>query len=411
MKHSVKVAFAKSANDLKPIRLRVSFNSYRVDLATGLSYEEKNFKNGKAKNNTMNANRQTAMEINFQLSKMIEVIDNYFIKCHLENRSPLPDELRTTFNKAIRNKISVNNQSVFPLFDEFLKHQDKEKQLSFNCLTNYNNVKRNLEIFDKDLTINDIKPDFLNIFKDFLEKKNLKHTTIRHILSMLKTFLNYLKSKHYINIDIEQHSVVKVIKGDTQSYLTHSELKRLYERKSFDSDTEVLARDMFVFACFTGLRYSDLTRLKKSDINPQNIEFITKKTGTKVSVDLNRYAKEIIDKYLNINPLFQNLFPPICLKHYNNMLHKIFKDCGFDNEITLTYYKRGVRVEEKKKKYEILSSHSARRTFVVECLRKGIAPLIIIRWTGHRSLDTLKPYIAIADETKKSEMTKLDENL
>ena len=104
MKHSVKVAFAKSANDLKPIRLRVSFNSYRVDLATGLSYEEKNFKNGKAKNNTMNANRQTAMEINFQLSKMIEVIDNYFIKCHLENRFPLPDELKKVFNAAIKNK-------------------------------------------------------------------------------------------------------------------------------------------------------------------------------------------------------------------------------------------------------------------------------------------------------------------
>ena len=68
-------------------------------------------------------------------------------------------------------------------------------------------------------------------------------------------------------------------------------------------------------------------------------------------------------------------------------------------------------IEETKKKYEILSSHSARRTFVVECLRKGIAPLVIIKWTGHSNLETLRPYIAIVDELKKSEMQKFDEEL
>ena len=47
----------------------------------------------------------------------------------------------------------------------------------------------------------------------------------------------------------------------------------------------------------------------------------------------------------------------------------------------------------------------------MECLRKGIAPLVIIKWTGHSNLETLRPYIAIVDELKKSEMQKFDDDL
>jgi integrase len=411
MKHSIKVTLAKSASDLKPIRLRVSFNSYRVDLSTGLSYEEKNFKDGKAKNNTKNANRQSAVEVNSLLNKQIAVIDNYFIQCELDNRFPLPDELKRVFYEHFRlNQSGGKKIDVFVLFDKFLLEHEAKKQLSLSCITNYKMVKTNLQQYNNNLYISNLTPNFINDFKAFLENKKLKNTTIKHYCSMLKTFLLYLKKERYINFDVEDTDTIKVIKKDTQSFLTHEELKQFYNLKT-SSEMETYVKDMFLFACFTGLRFSDLEKLKKSDIKKEHIEIITQKTSTKINIDLNRYSKEIINKYFNINDLCNTLFPKISIKYYNTLLRNMFIRAGIDSEVTITFYKKNNRIEETKKKYEILSSHSARRTFVVECLRKGIAPLVIIKWTGHSNLETLRPYIAIVDELKKSEMQKFDEDL
>lgn len=410
MKHSIKVCLGTSKYELKPIRLRVSFLSQRVDLNSGISYEEKNFKNGRAKNNTRNANRQTAVEVNLLLSKQIEVIDNYFIECDLQKRYPQACELKRIFAEKFKTSVQ-NNVDVFSLFDTFIKKRESEKQLTMSCVINYIAVKRQLQAFNAKLTLRHIHDDFLNEIKAFFEEKQLKNRTIKHYLSMLNTFLMWLKQNKYLSIDIQPQNTVKIIKNDTQSYLTHSELKQFYEYKP-ENDTENLCKDLFLFAAFSGLRFSDLIRLKKIDIHlPTHFCVITKKTSTSIKVELNRYTREIAEKYFFNNEFLTTLFPTISIKHYNNTLHEIFKKCGVNSDVTITYYQGSNRVEVTKKKYEILSSHSARRTFVVECLSKGIPPLTVIRWTGHSNLETLRPYIAIADETKKKEMQKLDSEL
>ena len=408
MKHSIKITLGTAKGELKPIRLRVSFNSLRVDLVTGISYEAKNFKDGKARNNTRNANRQTSVEVNLILAKQVEFIDKYFLQCELDRRHPQPDELKHLFAAKFKSAAD-GSTDILVIFDKYIKEKEQEKQLAYKSIITLQFIKKTLTEFDKNLTLKRITPTFLNDYKTYLEDtQRYKNTSIHVFVFMMKGFLNYLVKNKYINVEFAQRPTIKTIINETQSYLTHEELKRFFDCET-RSEAEALSKDMFLFACFTGLRFSDLTALRKTDIQPTGIEIITKKTNKKIFIDLNRYSKQLIDKYTQekYTPL-KRLFPPISLAHYNNMLHALFERCGFDSTVTVTYFKGSERYEVQKKKYEILSSHSARRTFVVECLTKGIAPLVIIRWTGHSNLETLRPYIAIVDNLKRQEMSKFD---
>ncbi|MBP5367887.1 MAG: tyrosine-type recombinase/integrase [Bacteroidales bacterium] len=407
MKHSIKITLGTAKGELKPIRLRVSFCSQRVDLVTGMSYEESNFVNGKAKNNTKNANRQTAVEVNLMVAQMVEFIDKYFLQCELDHRRPKPDELKNLFAAQFKN--ATTNADILVVYDQYIKAKEKEKQLAYKSILTLQFIRKTLIEFDKNLTLKRITPTFLNDYKAYLEATNrYKNTSIHVFVFMMKGFLNYLNRNKYINVDFEQRTTIKRITNETQSFLTHQELKNFYNLEP-QTPMEQLSKDMFLFACFTGLRFSDLSALRKSDIHPTQLEVVTKKTNKRIFIDLNHYSKELIEKYTaDRYAALDTLFPSISLPHYNKILHALFLRCGFDSPVTLTYYKGSKRYETTQKKYEILSSHSARRTFVVECLQKGIAPLVIIRWTGHSNLETLSPYIAIVDNLKRQEMSKFD---
>ena len=412
MKHSIKITLGTAKGETKPIRLRVSFLSQRVDLVTGLSYEEKNFTNGKAKRNTVNANRQTAVEVNLLIAEQVEFIDTYFIQCQLDHRRPNPEELKLFFNNKFKSAASTINADILVIYDQYIKQKEQEKQLAYKSILTLQFLRKSLIEYDKNLTLKQINPTFLNDYKSYLESTNkYKNTSIHVFVFLIKGFLNYLQKKHYINVEFEGLPTIKKITNETQSFLTHEELKIFYNIRC-DTPTEQLSKDLFLFACFTGLRYSDLSALRKADIHQDHIEVVTKKTNKRILIDLNRYSLELIHKYTA--PEYsglKRLFPPISLAHYNNILHSLFTRCGFDTPVTLTYFKGSKRFEVVKKKFEILSSHSARRTFVVECLQKGIAPLVIIRWTGHSNLETLRPYIAIVDNLKRQEMSKFDTDL
>ena len=77
-------------------------------------------------------------------------------------------------------------------------------------------------------------------------------------------------------------------------------------------------------------------------------------------------------------------------------------------QIRITSYKGNQRKDEVKEKWELVSTHTGRKTFIVNCLSLGIAPNVIMKWTGHSDYKSMKPYIDIVDSFKASEMTKLD---
>ena len=81
---------------------------------------------------------------------------------------------------------------------------------------------------------------------------------------------------------------------------------------------------------------------------------------------------------------------------------------GIDEPIRLTSYKGNQRIDEVKPKYELIGTHTGRRTFIVHALSRGIPPSVVMKWTGHSDYKSMQPYIDIVDSIKAAEMEKMN---
>lgn len=191
----------------------------------------------------------------------------------------------------------------------------------------------------------------------------------------------------------------------TVTYLKYKELMHFFEYE-FPKEKEYLskARDMFCFMAFTSLRYSDLAKLRPSNIIDGYLDFCTEKTDDKLRIALNEHAQKIIDKYAWYKG--DTVFPVPSNQKLNDYLKEAAKLAGLDREITQVYFKGNTRHEDTYKFWEQISCHDARRTFVCCSLALGIPASVVMSATGHSDYESMKPYIEVADETQKMEMDK-----
>ena len=92
----------------------------------------------------------------------------------------------------------------------------------------------------------------------------------------------------------------------------------------------------------------------------------------------------------------------------NDYIKEAARLCEIDEPVTITRYQGTVRTDEEFKKYEVLSTHAGRRTFVCNALMLGIPPAVVMKWTGHSDYKAMLPYIDIADEAKRKAMAAFD---
>lgn len=165
---------------------------------------------------------------------------------------------------------------------------------------------------------------------------------------------------------------------------------------------------MFFFCCFSGLRHSDVYNLRRNDIKGDHLEVTTVKTADSISVDLNKMTRDILDKYKDIDFPDGKVLPVIKNQPMNRDLKELCELAGIDEEIRITTYKGNQRMDEIRKKYELIGTHTGRRTFIVNALSRGIAPNVVMKWTGHSDYKAMKPYIDIVDSIRAREMSKMD---
>ena len=156
-----------------------------------------------------------------------------------------------------------------------------------------------------------------------------------------------------------------------------------------------LSRDLLLLACFTGMRYSDLIRLERKDITDTHIRYYAQKTSTYTEVNINNYSREIIDKYMPREGADGRLMPTISHATLNDNIKKLCQRAGIDTPITRLKVSGGFSREVTVPKYELVSIHTGRHTFVVAALTLGIPTEVIRKFTGHKSLDAMASYIAI----------------
>ncbi len=308
--------------------------------------------------------------------------------------------------------------AVIANFELFLREESARNQWAPSTLAKMRSFQRILEQFNPRLTFADLNEKGLTRFIDYLRKTGHEETSVEKRYNNLKWFLRWAIRKGICTeTAIQTYSPKFKVLAKPVIFLTRPELLKLYNYEIPANQTKVTltdsagqeyektiekagalakARDLFCFCAFTSLRYSDMAALKRSDITGDSIIVTTQKTNDRLEIPLNNYSRAILDKYADLQDRRGLALPVISNQRMNDYLKDLCELCGFNEPITKVYYKGGQRIEETRPKWELVGTHAARRTFICYALTKGIAPQIVMKFTGHSDYQAMKPYIDIA---------------
>ena len=406
--------------DNVPIRMRVIYVGNRIDFSTGYRIDESKWESDKqrVKNGCTNKLKQSSSEINGDLLKYYTDIQEIFKAFEVADITPTAEQLKRAFNKKCGKDISneteseLSKASFINIFDEFIKECGTQNNWTDSTYEKFAAVKNHLTKFNSNLTFELFDESGLSEYVNYLrDKKDLRNSTIGKQIGFLKWFLRWASKKGHHNNNIFESFKPKL--KNTQKkviFLTSEELNKLREYK-IPATKQYLERirDIFLFTCFTGLRYSDVYNLKTSDIKDNHIEITTVKTADSLIIELNNHSKSILEKYKEIHFENNKVLPVITNQKMNDYLKELAELAEINEPIGETYYKGNQRIDEVTPKHALLGTHAGRRTFICNALSLGIPPQVVMKWTGHSDYKAMKPYIDIADEIKASAMEKFNQ--
>ena len=404
-----------------PIRMRVNFASKRIEFTTGYRIDAAKWDADKqrVKNGCSNKLKQSASEINASLLEYYTEIQSIFKRFEVEDVMPTPEQIKEAFNalhKPVSEEPKPKKEALpcdfFQVFDDFVEDCGRQNNWTDSTFEKFAAVKNHLTNFREGLTFEFFDERGLNDYVGYLrDVKEMRNTTIGKQLSFLKWFLRWAFKK-----GVHQNNAYDSYKPKLKStqkkiiFLTWDELNRLREFKiPFNKLALERVRDVFLFQCFTGLRYSDVFNLRRSDIKGDHIEVTTVKTSDSLIIELNNHSKAILDKYKDVTFENDKVLPVITNQKMNDYLKELAELAGIDEPIRQTYYKGNERIDEVTPKYALLGTHAGRRTFICNALALGIPPQVVMKWTGHSDYKAMKPYIDIADDIKANAMSKFNQ--
>ena len=404
-----------------PIRMRVNFASKRIEFTTGYRIDATKWDADKqrVKNGCSNKLKQSASEINASLLEYYTEIQSIFKRFEVEDVMPTPEQIKEAFNalhKPVSEEPKPKKEALpcdfFQVFDDFVEDCGRQSNWMDSTFEKFAAVKNHLTNFREGLTFEFFDERGLNDYVGYLrDVKEMRNTTIGKQLSFLKWFLRWAYKK-----GVHQNNAYDSYKPKLKStqkkiiFLTWNELNRLREFK-IPSNKQALerVRDVFLFQCFTGSRYSDVFNLRRSDIKGDHIEVTTVKTSDSLIIELNNHSKAILDKYKDVAFEDDKVLPVITNQKMNDYLKELAELAGIDEPVRQTYYRGNERIDEVTPKYALLGTHAGRRTFICNALALGIPPQVVMKWTGHSDYKAMKPYIDIADDIKANAMSKFNQ--
>ena len=404
-----------------PIRMRVNFASKRIEFTTGYRIDAAKWDADKqrVKNGCSNKLKQSASEINASLLEYYTEIQSIFKRFEVEDVMPTPEQIKEAFNalhKPVSEEPKPKKEALpcdfFQVFDDFVEDCGRQNNWTDSTFEKFAAVKNHLTNFREGLTFEFFDERGLNDYVGYLrDVKEMRNTTIGKQLSFLKWFLRWAFKK-----GVHQNNAYDSYKPKLKStqkkiiFLTWDELNRLREFK-IPSNKQALerVRDIFLFQCFTGLRYSDVFNLRRSDIKGDHIEVTTVKTSDSLIIELNNHSKAILDKYKDVAFEDDKVLPVITNQKMNDYLKELAELAGINEPVRQTYYRGNERIDEVTPKYALLGTHAGRRTFICNALALGIPPQVVMKWTGHSDYKAMKPYIDIADDIKANAMSKFNQ--
>jgi site-specific recombinase XerD len=243
-------------------------------------------------------------------------------------------------------------------------------------------------------------------FERYLYNNGLSPHSVCQLILNLRAVLKW-SSGYGVKVKTDMNDInIKSVDAKPKIALSSDDISRIYW---FDIDhlscrkqhkaTLKKVRDHFILSCFLGQRYSDTVRLDQTNFRGNELFKVTQqKTGNTAVLEFNRlyteypvHVREILERYDYMSPWKGDI------SNYNRYLHELMKYIGFDSEIKYEYKVCGNIITKTYKKYELISSHVARRTFITNAVKRGISTQYIKRASGHHSDESFGKYVIFDD--------------
>ena len=280
-------------------------------------------------------------------------------------------------------------------------NRDTQRRIVSGTVYNHKNALRRLMLFCEEERLGLVWELFNDRFEErftaWMQDKGYSANTIASQYSIMKVWFAEAEDKSLI-IDKRFHKWMTKSHDVENIYLTEEEIERIYRldfsseelRSQIDHRQRIEeTRDMFVVACWTGLRFGDRKNLSNVEINGNMMTVHTKKTNNTVIIPLHPFVKEVYEKY-------GNRFPKVVHKtHTLQQIRLCAKWAGIDEHTSLSRVRGGRTVVKRGAKFDFLMNHTARRSFATNMYLKGVPPISIMAITGHTTEANFMKYIKV----------------
>ena len=296
----------------------------------------------------------------------------------------LKAKVATAINLKEPVKVVKKQESLFlPFFNRWAKEESTKYKANRYKTYTYNVL---VEFFgDKQPTFNDINYTFCEEFIEWMSnKKNLCPNTRGSHVKFIKAAMNEaFKLKLHNNEDFRTFR--KEVEQIDAVYLTNEEVDKIAALPLCGQ--HAMARDIFIVGCHTGMRYSDYSRLTIGDISDGVIHLITHKCKNPVDIPAHPRVISVLTKYGGKMP---DMFP----QKFNNLIKEVCKEAKIDDIVLV----RKSGKQQKYKKWELVSSHTARRTGLTNMYKAGIPIYRCMMISGHKTEAVFMTYLRITQQ-------------
>ena len=385
------------------LRVFITYNKRKFSYSLGFTVDKSKWDMAmqRCKRNTTHGKNFTpAIKINAEIQRYEEAIQSV---ANSYKDSPTTEDFKAALDKEFkREKTTAPKENFFELYERYIREQNSICNWGDSVYRKHQRILQEWKMFDADMSIDKINPDTLDKFVVFQTKLGHQNETTKKKLSMSKWFFRWLVAKGLLtNVSFTAHKTHLKRASRNVVFLTWEELMNVYNH-TFEQSYLSRTRDVFCLCCFTSLRYSDAAALKKTDVYDDAIHITTQKTNDKITIELNNYSRAILQRYADSET--DKALPVISNQNMNVYIKEVCRQCGINEKLTDIYYIGGKKIEETKEKWQMVGTHCGRRTFICNALMLGIAPNVVMKWTGHSDYKSMQPYIDIADEAKKTAM-------
>lgn len=316
-----------------------------------------------------------------------------------------PDFKETILEEKAKEAESPKvNLDVFFQIDDYIN--SKTKQVTPKMLHVYRNMRDTLKAFEdfrkKPISFESFDFSFYEEFVEYMMYEHIQRrrkelikgfriSTVGKTIKQLRIFLrNRIRRKIIPPINLEDY---KILDEETDAvYLTWNEIIGIYQTDLSNHPHLIKYRNLFVFGCLTGLRFSDFSTIRSEDVRNRMLYKKQEKSDHWVVIPLRDEAYSIFVSEFN------RRIPPITNSDFNYYIKEVASLGGLTQSIKFSHKKGNRDIIVVKPKYDWITSHTCRRSFCTNEFMAGTPVDLIMKISGHKSLRDFYRYIRITSE-------------